>query len=85
MKIPKQFIDLHKKCYGNDNLARTTTCSCFNCLKVFNGSEIKRNKTELHGDLSSICPHCGMDTVLPMELDVDTLKQLNVHFLTPLK
>lgn len=85
MKIPQEYIDLHRKCYGNDEVARKVMCSCFSCLSNFNGHDITEVKYEMHGDRSSLCPICNEDTVIPESLDTNTLESLHRYFLTPLK
>ena len=37
-------------------------CGCFNCLSIFDSSEIK---TWIDTGLTAVCPRCGMDAVLP--------------------
>ena len=41
MKIPDEYLKLHRRCYGTFDKASVAECSCFNCKRVFSGAEIK--------------------------------------------
>lgn len=55
--------------------------SCFQCLRVFPSVEITK---WIDRDRTAVCPHCGIDSILPGEVDQKTLAQLNDRwFLDP--
>ena len=54
--------------FNREALEKDTRCGCYFCLKVYDPSEIKEWGSEpLEGVMhcSAICPHCGVDAVLP--------------------
>lgn len=69
-------IAIHNKV----QLSLTNECACYSCVKVFFVSEIKewtdnwdyRQKTEsTKNEHTAVCPYCGVDAVLPINLEED--------------
>ena len=52
----KELIDVSERCY------------CFYCEKVFDKNEIE---SFADNGKTAICPHCGIDSVLPDSIDED--------------
>ena len=47
-------------------LEKAEKCGCFCCEKVFSPDEIKEFFLERgFADATAVCPHCGIDSVLP--------------------
>ncbi len=40
-------------------------CGCFHCLRTFEARDVKEWAPEVEGESAAICPHCGVDSVLP--------------------
>ena len=65
--------DFPKLSYKNSNLISSDTiCSCYYCCKSYLGNIIKEF-TDV-GEKTPICPKCGIDSVLPFEVDKETLQ-----------
>lgn len=58
-------------------LAKTNTCGCFNCLKIFPTSDIV-NWTDF-GE-TALCPNCDRDMILP-NVDEATLTTIHKHWI----
>lgn len=55
----------HGCCTANENaLDDSDSCGCFYCLTIYEPSEIKEWIEDKNGN-TAICPHCGVDAVLP--------------------
>jgi hypothetical protein len=56
---------------------RRAVCGCFFCLRTYPSSEIvdftDQGKT-------AFCPHCGIDAVLPVVADLETLRAVSERF-----
>ncbi len=54
-------VKAHEACTANrDALQKSKLCGCFDCLEVFQPSEI----TEYLADGTALCPHCRVDSVI---------------------
>lgn len=62
---------------NREEISKATKCSCYSCFSVFDSKEIK-NWTDQNR--TAICPNCSADTVLPEELNMDTLKQIKNYW-----
>ncbi len=53
---------------GNSgDLCASEFCGCFNCYAIFPPTSLKwrsNEDTERLGDLTAVCPHCGVDTLI---------------------
>jgi NAD-dependent SIR2 family protein deacetylase len=56
-------------------------CSCFYCFARFKARDIA---TWIDDDETALCPHCGMDSVLPdvplYTLDKNLLDEMHAYF-----
>ena len=69
--IPYKYKKLHQLCLENQELLeKTKNCACFYCLYRFDVSEIEEWIEDEYG-LSAICPSCGIDTVIPIGIEID--------------
>lgn len=65
---------IHKRCSKHrDEIATTDTCGCFYCQKLFHPREIKEWTDQ---QTTAICPHCGIDSVLPSTKDLTVTAEL---------
>lgn len=46
------------------------TCGCYYCCKIYNPREIVEWVND-HSGQTPICPHCGIDSVVPYNQDMD--------------
>lgn len=67
----KTYPDLSRHNY---NRARGTTCGCYYCLEIVNGTDITET---CDNGLTAICPKCGIDSLLPGIIDENLLEQGN--------
>ena len=80
--IPEPYKSLHKDCGpGNNHRARVLASSkvgCFYCLSIYSPTEI----AEWTPDGCALCPHCGIDSVLPESehLTADCLSEMNRYW-----
>jgi hypothetical protein len=69
--IPEPYRSAHKDCGpGNDHRTRvlaSKNVGCFYCLKIFSPAEIE----EWTLDGCALCPHCGIDSVLPESIGLN--------------
>ena len=63
---------IHRYCSRNrERLESSAQCGCFYCLAIFAPVEIKnwidgpRDEKDEQREVTALCPHCGIDTVLP--------------------
>jgi hypothetical protein len=55
----------HRCAFENeDSLRDSATCGCFYCLAVLTPSDVVDWTTERSGRKTSLCPKCGIDSVL---------------------
>jgi hypothetical protein len=73
-------ILVHRFCTSNEaDLAVSEVCGCFYCMKIYSPSEITNWINDSDGK-TAVCPHCGIDSVLPgnrVELSKDFLKKMH--------
>ena len=64
----KSYIEAHRYSNNNmDTLKRESRCGCFQCLAIFDPSEIEDwiiadNPMDQYG--TAICPFCGVDSII---------------------
>jgi hypothetical protein len=61
---------------NRDAIKDDTDCGCYFCISTFKGSEIEE---WIDSNSTALCPHCGIDSVLPMHLvnlPLDTDKEV---------
>lgn len=67
--------------HNRPQVERAENCGCFHCLKIFPPSAVKE---WTDNDDTAICPHCGVDAVLPESFDFklteDILRKLNTYW-----
>jgi hypothetical protein len=82
MAIPEPYKSAHKDCGpGNNHKERVLASNkvgCFYCLEIFSPTEI----TEWTGDSCALCPHRGIDSVLPEfeQLSPEFLSEMNKYW-----
>lgn len=55
--------------------------SCFHCCEIFPLSEITEFTSQRRDEKgTAICPKCGIDSVIPMEIDVIDLKEMSHYY-----
>jgi hypothetical protein len=70
---------LHKLCFRNKTaLASCTEAGCFYCKRVVDPATIKE-WVDAESD-TALCPHCGVDSVLPGVTDSEILKQMRIRW-----
>ena len=57
-------------------VSQVSICSCYNCVRTFSPSEIMDWTDQ---GRTAICPLCGLDAVLPGQ--VDNLQQIHDYWL----
>ena len=74
---------MHKTSYQHrEAVSAATQCGCFFCIRVFTPSEI----TEWCDDgQTALCPHCGIDAVLPNVTDTETLMAMSARWFRPVE
>lgn len=67
--IPNETLrSVHRDCFQNrSNVQRSKVLGCFYCLKTFPPADIKK---WIDKESTALCPHCGIDAVLPDTIDV---------------
>jgi hypothetical protein len=59
---PSYLAYLHKRSTNNKGiLTLRPKCGCFYCLKVMASNDIHK----FTDDNTAVCPHCGIDSILP--------------------
>ncbi len=77
---------LHRLSSSNrDVLKEDRECGCFHCLRTFKASEITKWIPERDGrDETALCPHCGVDSVLPARagerVDAEILRAMQAYW-----
>ena len=64
---------------NNRSAVLGAACGCYFCMRTFNGNEV-RDWTD--NGLTALCPHCGIDSVLPGQTDADFLRRACEHWFT---
>lgn len=59
---------------NKEELKNHKDCSCYHCLKVFRTTEVTNYCEELDGSETAICPHCGIDSLVPGNVSKEILK-----------
>lgn len=68
----------HTGCMFNyDDIWRTCYSSCFHCCKPICNGDISE---WIDGGETALCPHCGIDAVLPGEYPDDFLAEMRAHY-----
>lgn len=58
-----ELLAAHRHCNGHrEAVARSGVCGCFSCSENFSRAEITEWCDE--GDVTALCPRCGIDSVL---------------------
>ena len=75
---------IHSFCFENKELLCNSEINvCFYCMQKVNFDDIEEWVKERSGKESAICPHCGIDSVVPnkiegvYELNDDLIRKLN--------
>ena len=67
--VPAKIIEGHRGCSKNrETLAASKQAGCFCCCRTFDPKEISeyvRNHKDNPEGTDALCPHCGIDSVLP--------------------
>ncbi len=76
---------IHSHSFNNkEELEHANKCGCFNCLKIFNPSEINDWIKDKDGD-TAFCPYCMIDSVIAesdeYELNEQLLKEMNEYWM----
>jgi len=84
MIYPEQYIvEAHKYSSRHKKLVEESSiCSCFYCLTIYPTGDIKE---WVPNEDTAICPHCGIDSVLPSNsglpvTEPDFLRQMHKHW-----
>ncbi len=77
----------HKNCTANCRiLSESSRAGCFYCLQIFSPSDITEWIPDA-GDPTALCPHCGIDAVLPESdacpLTPAFLKEMQEYWFSP--
>jgi hypothetical protein len=71
----EQIYELSRKSNHNKiELSKTEKCGCYFCIRVFDNSEIEE-WVDADSD-TALCPHCGIDSIVPGLTDVEVLTEL---------
>jgi len=69
---------LHKfSKYNKELLKNANYCGCFYCLEYFKYNDIT---DWCDGDVTALCPKCGIDSVIGCEIKDDRLNHMNIHW-----
>jgi len=69
--------EAHEFCNSNKNtISKSEFCGCFYCEKTFKPSEIKE---WVGSEDRALCPHCGIDSVLPDFISKEFLEKKFLH------
>jgi len=65
---------LHKKSiYHRATIEESSQCSCFYCCRKFVPDDIVE---WVDNGTTALCPHCGIDSVLPGNIKTDVLREM---------
>lgn len=68
-RIPKLYRVIHSYCSENkDILNECEVATCFYCKQKVLCADIEDWCDELSGKETAICPHCGIDSVIPYKV-----------------
>ena len=64
---------------NREAIKKSKQCGCYQCMTVFNSEEIKKwcDRSQ-----TALCPHCGIDSLLPDVTDVKFLTECNIRWFT---
>jgi len=70
--------------YHKKQLENCDKCGCFNCCKIFKKNKIKE---WIDGRKTALCPHCGIDSVLPIPQTINyvTLREMRDYWFKTIK
>ena len=69
--------EAHERSWKNaSEIEDTTTCSCYYCCSTFKGSDIDEY---VDNDETALCPVCGIDSVIPEEVNKEKLEEINKY------
>lgn len=81
---------IHSLCFENKELLRNSEINiCFYCMQKVSFDDIEEWVEERSGKESAICPHCGIDSIIPYKVDGvyeindKTLDELNEFYFSP--
>lgn len=57
--------------HNRDLISESNECHCYYCLTKFNKEDIIEY---IDNNMTAVCPHCGIDTVLPDSIDEEITK-----------
>ena len=71
-------IDLHlRSSTHREEIQTASECSCFHCLQTFPTTEIAEWIDE---NTTALCPGCGVDAVLPGQIEAGTLQAMHAYW-----
>jgi len=88
-EIQTQLFSLHHSTFRNYNQVKESKkCGCFHCGNTFSPDEIDEwCDSDGRGDMTAICPYCGIDSVLGdaagVEITKEVLGVMNYAFFGP--
>ncbi len=69
---------IHRLCTGHrDAIERSNSCGCFYCVRIFPANQINEwiDGIDLPRPVTALCPHCGIDAILP-DASIDITAEL---------
>jgi hypothetical protein len=73
-----QVKDATEASYNNRAAIKAaTTCSCYQCMRTFPASDVWEF---IDSGETALCPICDIDSVLPEEVPIETLRAMNEHW-----
>lgn len=77
-------ITAHKFSIRNRRaLEQDNICGCFNCLRIFKTTEIRRWLEDKGGD-TAMCPYCGIDSIISessgFPITPEFMKEMQKHW-----
>ena len=83
---------LHRLCTANrETLARASRAGCFYCCKIFAPSDVvdwvdgpQVETGSLDDGVTALCPHCGIDSVIPevagVAFSTELMQEMRAHW-----
>ena len=62
---------------NRSKIKEDTVCSCYYCLSKYDGGEISEY---LDNEQTAVCPKCGIDSVIPEDVDEEILMDVNEKY-----
>ena len=79
-----RLYEIHRKSFANyEAIKQSKQCGCFYCKKIFGPSEVVEFVTENNGEMTAICPYCGIDSVIQdvdIEITTEILDEMNTYW-----